>query len=155
MSGDEKFELGTDDELREMLGDDGLEFLGRGLARPNRTWVYRLYGWSGLLLYVGCTNDVDRRLKEHRRLSPWYALADNARTTWLDGPAAAHQAERDAIRTEHPLFNRVEYVDQTPYETTTLASAAEAEGEIADGIDFLFGQMFNEENIKSGVNPWI
>lgn len=142
------YKIGTDDEMLELAGPEGVELLEGGFVRPDRHWVYRVYSWTGLLLYIGCTNDVDRRLKEHRTRSPWYALADNARTVWFDGPAAAHQAERDAIRTERPLFNRVEYVDQTSYETGPLASDATAEVEIAEGLDFIFGQMFNEENLK-------
>lgn len=73
--------------------------------------VYRAYSREGVLLYVGCSHNLYSRLTQHRleqKNTPgrgWYALTQ--RVTFQDFPngPSARQAEKDAIRSEHPLFN--------------------------------------------------
>jgi predicted GIY-YIG superfamily endonuclease len=68
-------------------------------------YVYRVLDEDGLLLYVGCSVDVDRRMGQHRKASPWFAYADQVA---VEGPfprAEALRRESDAIRSERPWFN--------------------------------------------------
>lgn len=68
-------------------------------------FVYRIYDGNGELLYIGCTNNPERRWVEHR--------TDNKRMTAiarhfkLAGPYNYHTArrlEREALLTENPRF---------------------------------------------------
>jgi predicted GIY-YIG superfamily endonuclease len=69
-------------------------------------YVYRLYDSADRLLYVGCTDDVDRRLAQHRRkgtgggadISRCHAVAYPTRVEALG-------AESLAICAESPLLN--------------------------------------------------
>lgn len=72
--------------------------------------LYRQYDAAGDLLYIGITNEWDRRAGEHGRLSPWWS--EVARVTHESFPdrASAMQAEKAAIRSEDPVFNRARYL---------------------------------------------
>jgi excinuclease UvrABC nuclease subunit len=67
------------------------------------TYVYRAYDDDGRLLYVGLTDYVEHRMRAHLR----------AGSLWLDHLAQlvvekrrnAAAAEREAIKTEWPLYN--------------------------------------------------
>ena len=37
-------------------------------------YIYRLYNEKDQLLYVGITNDVNRRMAEHRASQEWFGL---------------------------------------------------------------------------------
>lgn len=69
------------------------------------TTVYRAYGEADHLLYVGCTDHVEKRRKAHSRAAEWYPLA--VQWTYEEYPtrADALAAETKAIRTEHPEWN--------------------------------------------------
>lgn len=67
-------------------------------------FVYRAFDETDLL-YVGCSYTVEARMKAHRSTGDWYSQMVRLR---LAGPynfETARQLERDAIRTERPLFN--------------------------------------------------
>lgn len=130
-----------------MSGDGG--FSTSPVLNPDAHVVYRLRSWTGLLLYVGCTNDVDRRLAEHRRLSPWFPLAHTVAEVRFAGPSSGFLAERTAIRDEHPLFNKVEYLTKTPHEVETLVPAAESDDEIGWALDFMLGGIFGSPEADS------
>lgn len=85
-----------------------------GSARIADHFIYRCYDADGVLLYVGCTNNVKRRMSMHlgNRANPQTA------SRWLkacmdryevegpfDGREAGRNAEREAIRAEQPVFN--------------------------------------------------
>jgi hypothetical protein len=80
--------------------------------------LYRCYDARMELLYVGETNNWERRMREHRRRSPWwqYAVEDSEHIVreWHFGPTAkdaeksATVAQTHAIKTEHPLHNGAE-----------------------------------------------
>jgi len=69
--------------------------------------VYRLYGESGALLYVGVTRNRKQRMASHRRTKVWWSEVDEARTTWVAHATAADAsaAELSAILTEAPRYN--------------------------------------------------
>jgi hypothetical protein len=72
-----------------------------------RTALYRAYDHEDRLLYVGITTDVDVRLGEHRREAPWFAAMARLDVEWFPDRLGAEGAEREAIRTEHPMWNIV------------------------------------------------
>lgn len=75
----------------------------RRLARSY--FVYRAYDDEGILLYVGMTKMPAERWQTHKRESGW---AQYAASFGMNGPflrETAKELERDAIRTEHPLWN--------------------------------------------------
>lgn len=67
-------------------------------------FVYRLFAKHDRLLYVGCTSNIEKRLKEHR-LKPWFDSVDRVQTDAFPDRAAALDAEREAIRAECPRHN--------------------------------------------------
>jgi hypothetical protein len=77
---------------------------------PNRRehFVYRAFDADDALLYVGCSMRPSIRYHEHRGQSKWFPLATRFS---MQGPYnydTARQLERDAIRTESPLWNHNE-----------------------------------------------
>lgn len=72
-------------------------------------YLYRLYNRADQLLYVGITNDPQRRLREHSRTKPWWPQVD-LRTVLIyqyDCREDACDLEALAIETERPLYNVV------------------------------------------------
>lgn len=67
-------------------------------------WLYRIYGEDDLLLYVGITVELDRRLRTHARTQPWWQEAV-AVTQQMLREETARRLERAAIQTEYPLYN--------------------------------------------------
>jgi hypothetical protein len=68
-------------------------------------YVYRAFDSGARLLYVGCTNDVVRRLAQHRASSSWHPFME---TFKVEGPFhrdVALEVEAAAIAGEHPFFN--------------------------------------------------
>lgn len=84
-----------------------------GVGRLADHFVYRCYDADGLLLYIGCTSNVARRVAAHRRASGGSKASRWLRVTMtryeIEGPFrgrdAGRDAERDAIQAERPLFN--------------------------------------------------
>jgi hypothetical protein len=74
--------------------------------RTKTGWVYRLYGRTGRLLYVGMTtNDPAERLNQHRANRSWWRKVRRAAIEeYSDGLTAWH-AEQRTIFHEHPQFN--------------------------------------------------
>lgn len=67
--------------------------------------VYRAFDVDGLLLYVGCTNNVATRMNAHRKGSAWFQYMDHFTTEGPFERAEAERRESEAIRTEAPWFN--------------------------------------------------
>lgn len=76
------------------------------------TVLYRFYDAAGQLLYVGISVDFPHRAASHRRRQCWWR--DRARTTlqFFPSRATAEEAERLAIRAEHPRYNVVHNASQ-------------------------------------------
>ena len=67
-------------------------------------YVYRLFDESGQLLYVGCTYDYLKRLREHSRDNPhWFPLVDSISVQKYTSPGEAYRAEAAAHASEAPL----------------------------------------------------
>lgn len=71
-----------------------------------KTALYRAFGDAGQLLYVGITNDPERRWREHVGAKPWWKTeVRNIDVEWFDSRTEAAKAESRAVSTEHPMYN--------------------------------------------------
>ena len=70
-----------------------------------RAAVYRWFAFTGRLLYVGCSVDPDKRWQDLQRTEGWTHLAAWRTLEWHESLPEARAAEREAIKTEDPLFN--------------------------------------------------
>jgi hypothetical protein len=73
------------------------------------TGLYRLFANDGALLYIGISNNVNRRLTEHSEDKAWWSEVDRSKThvTWYDSREQAEIAELAAVRDEAPRYNTV------------------------------------------------
>lgn len=69
--------------------------------------VYRAYAFSGALLYVGSTMQLDVRLRQHRDAGNWWRLCREITTEAYADLTSARAAETAAIANEQPVFNMV------------------------------------------------
>lgn len=80
--------------------------VARIAPRLSGEYVYRCFDVEGRLLYVGLSNDVRNRWKQHRANSTWF---DAAVRFTLTGPftdrTAAARYEVETIQAESPLHN--------------------------------------------------
>lgn len=76
-------------------------------TRGERTAVYWLWGADRRRpVYIGMTNDVIRRMRQHADRSGWWPLVVGPPTVrWYRSRQAAAVAERDAIYRDRPLHN--------------------------------------------------
>ena len=84
------------------------EALGWGtLGDETETALYRLRDGDGSLLYVGVTMDIKRRFHQHRKSQPWWAEVADYEVQILSTRSSALMAERKAIQSEKPQYNRL------------------------------------------------
>lgn len=69
-----------------------------------RIALYRLYGAEKQLLYVGISQDPERRFADHS-VKPWWSEVAQREIAWHSTPSAARAAEVEAIKSEKPLHN--------------------------------------------------
>jgi excinuclease UvrABC nuclease subunit len=76
--------------------------------------VYRLFGETGVLLYVGVAKNPEKRFKQHHD-KEWWSGVDFERTTitWYPDKDEAFEAEQHAIESEMPIYNIVHNNDPT------------------------------------------
>ena len=70
------------------------------------SYVYRMWDTNGVLLYIGKSNNPLNRWKQHRK-KPWFKQVTRFEYEPHPDEASAYAAEREAIKTEHPLYNIV------------------------------------------------
>lgn len=115
------------------------------MANPSgRTALYRLYGRSGYLLYVGITSDPAARFSQHKADKPWWPKVARKTVEWYGSREAAAAAEIAAIRAREPRYNREHSAGAT---VTVRLSRVQA-----DGLDLLC-KMFGEapESLLGGL----
>jgi predicted GIY-YIG superfamily endonuclease len=71
---------------------------------PGYTAVYRFYGVSGTLLYVGICDKPMQRWSQHTKKS-WWNDVHRFRLVWFPSRDEAVEAEREAIIAEKPIHN--------------------------------------------------
>lgn len=68
--------------------------------------LYRLLGTSGVLLYVGITNNWPSRMKQHMADKPWWGEVAGVELVGVIGTRAQLEAiERAVIKAERPIHN--------------------------------------------------
>jgi predicted GIY-YIG superfamily endonuclease len=70
-----------------------------------RVTVYRCYDAETRLLYVGRSEDLPTRIKDHRRSSAWWPQVVRTVIKVFGNRLTASSAELAAIRNERPLHN--------------------------------------------------
>ena len=91
-------------QAQEIAGDIARQ-QGFAPEGDGSTALYRYFDADGVLLYIGITNNVDLRDKQHSANSDWHHLSTDRDVEWHDTRAEASKAERQYIREEGPLFN--------------------------------------------------
>lgn len=76
--------------------------------------LYRHFDASGLLLYVGISLSVFKRLAQHRQVSPWFDLITKVTIETYTSREEALVAERKAVEQESPKFNKVYKLSELP-----------------------------------------
>lgn len=81
----------------------------RAIVEPGRWYVYVLYSDDVQRhpVYVGMTNDVSRRLAQHRKGKAWWPLVHRIIVDRCDTKAEAREREKLLIHQTQPLFNVV------------------------------------------------
>lgn len=69
------------------------------------TALYRFYAKDGRLLYVGITDSVKVRFKQHAAEKSWWGDVARKTVAWFQTRDAALAAESAAIRNERPIHN--------------------------------------------------
>lgn len=95
----------------------------------NQTALYRFYGDTGQLLYVGITADPGRRFAQHAATKNWWAAVRGISLDWYTSREDALEAEKRAIKIERPLANIIRPADITPTPRKCGHCWACAEGE--------------------------
>jgi predicted GIY-YIG superfamily endonuclease len=71
--------------------------------------LYRMRSDNGQLLYVGMTLNPHIRLESHRKNKEWWSDVATIRLQHFESSEEVAAAEREAIRTEHPLYNAIRF----------------------------------------------
>lgn len=71
-----------------------------------KTCLYRCLSATDELLYVGITDNLADRMKQHRAKSPWFSLVSRVAHVELENRSAAKAAERKAVFSEKPKYNQ-------------------------------------------------
>lgn len=71
------------------------------------TALYRAFDGEGKLLYVGISKDALNRFKSHLRTSGWSGKCARLDICYFDARSEAIEAEKAAIQSERPHFNKV------------------------------------------------
>ncbi|TPW95705.1 GIY-YIG nuclease family protein [Mycolicibacterium fortuitum] len=69
--------------------------------------LYRIFDSDDSLLYVGATTNPALRFGAHSSVQPWWHTASKITLEHFPGASELAAAEVQAIRTEHPRFNRM------------------------------------------------
>ena len=73
-------------------------------GEPGQT-LYRFFNRGGQLLYVGITDDVFKRWRQHSVDKPWFGEVSRFERDWYPDRDSVLAAEKHAIITEKPKYN--------------------------------------------------
>lgn len=68
--------------------------------------LYRCFAEDGRLLYVGVTTRYGGRMLDHQRVTSWWPEVERVETQQFPSETAALAAERVAIQSERPAYNK-------------------------------------------------
>jgi hypothetical protein len=124
-----------------------------------RCVLYRLYNGQGQLLYIGISGDVHKRLSAHARTQPWWPEVESCQVEFFPTRDVLADAERLAIREEHPRHNIVGRAnEENTMEAMPLADTEASIVEVhPDGL-VIDGQKVTclsvvESQTTTGLNP--
>lgn len=80
--------------------------------------VYRCYDADDTLIYVGCSQDVFMRMREHRSRKPWSKRVARVESDQYPSVEQARRAEAALIRALEPLAN-VQHRPRVPSDVLT------------------------------------
>ena len=93
------------------------------------TALYRFYGGSGQLLYIGITRNPKWRWYGHAAHSSWWPQVQRRELVWYDSRPEARAAEIEAIGAERPIHNKYDKgLDEIAAQLTELRVAAGLSG---------------------------
>jgi predicted GIY-YIG superfamily endonuclease len=72
-----------------------------------RHYVYRCYDADGDLLYIGCTQRLEVRMRVHEKQSQWYPDMVRMTVEEYSSVTAGFDAEAEAIGRENPYWNNM------------------------------------------------
>lgn len=78
---------------------------GASRAGNGPTAVYQLFDHRGNLLYVGITNNVQRRMRQHSKSKEWWGQVNRREVHWCDSRQSAAYREAAVIKTRRPIHN--------------------------------------------------
>ena len=81
------------------------------VMEKNMTQLYRHFDCNGTLLYVGISSSTIARLSQHQRTAHWFDQVANVSVQKFPTRKAALEAEKLAIQTEKPLYNKIHNQD--------------------------------------------
>lgn len=115
--------------------------------------LYRFYGDTGQLLYVGITQDPGKRLAQHTATKNWWTSVRGISIDWYSSRDDAAAAERRAITVERPLMNVQRPSVKPPVEVERKCGHCTAcvHPELDDGICAVFGLL--DDDGKSVADP--
>jgi len=109
----------------------------------------------GHLLYIGQTNDVLRRFREHAETKAWWVQVDKILIEDFDSAEALDEAERQAIKTEKPLHNVI-HARRTSEWAQRQARLDEALRELAGrGFGVSGGERIPAGTPEAGDELWL
>jgi hypothetical protein len=100
------------------------------MTEPQRCAIYRCFDADGVLLYVGCSRNPERRMDGHRSRSTWASQVARRADEWFPTVEAALGAEYMAIVDENPLHNRKRLRVPEAYWMAALESRLDAQGQL-------------------------
>lgn len=125
-----------------------------------RCVLYRLYNGHGVLLYIGISGDVHKRLSSHARTQSWWPEVESCRVEFFPTREVLVEAERAAIRDEHPRYNVVgrtqveeSVMDESPRADKRVTTCeVHPDGLVIDGQK-ITGLTVVESSTTMGVKP--
>jgi hypothetical protein len=108
-------------------------------TRRAGTALYRMFNEAGELLYVGITAHLGARWDAECRQVAWWPDVRRQTVVWYASRTEAEAAEKAAIQSEKPIFNKLlaKPVRNAPKTATRThrTNAYPATGQIRDWID--------------------
>ncbi len=92
------------------------------MALPSHHALYRFFSSAEVLLYVGSTSDLTRRVKDHAEHQDWWPEVATATVEFFQARNALEAAEEAAIERESPRFNKARKT-QRPNAKESIGSA--------------------------------
>lgn len=108
--------------------------IGRANLNGRPHALYRFYDRTDVLLYVGVTADLPKRMKNHQKEKPWWLQISTIKIEPYETRAEVFEAEAEAIRTENPLYN-------STHNTFVAMAPVSPEQAVADFADEIIGRL--------------